>query len=420
MVNVFHHSIPFTSFASKKGMRKLGVYVLFGLIVLSCGLSEIGGSKSNAGPGIWGGSITGGGGGTGALESVCYMIGVDYAKGYDWRSDQASDAVKCSLVVYLDGIPIMKVPVGVAEQISADADMHRVINGSLYTDYTTESETIIKKNGQQLFVYDRPERIADMIIQGQDVYTLGESRSGNGFSLRCNGEVLVSREKGSLIAPLRMDGDSLCFGFCEPIRTATGTIERYYAVYGRSVRNLSLREDLKKVWDVFTVDGEVVYLATLQAVAQPVIIKGEDIRALNVQKGLTILSCSMFKHDGRIGVQGLCKGANGTIKSGLWVDYSPLIMFDNMNISSLCTDGAGICCVLNPVDAKSPGMIYRCGELYQMPQGYSCMGIQSLAMVNGILNVGLSSQKGDNPLLWKDGQLEQVPINGYISQICAY
>ena len=395
------------------------MFILIGLVALSCGLSEVGG-KSNVGGGIWGGPIAGVGGGPGSLESVCYMIGVDYAKGYDWRSNQASETVKCSLVVYADGTPIMKVPVGTAEQASGDADMHRIINGCLYTDYATEKETIIKKNGQKLFAYDSPERIADMIVQGQNVFTLGESRSGSGFSLRCNGEVVVSREKGSLIAPLRMDGDSLCFGFCEPIRISTGTIDRYYSVYGHSVTNLSLREDLKKVWDVCTVDGKVVCLASLKAIAQPVIIKGEDIKALNVSKGYTMLSCSMFKFDGGIGVEGVCKSSGGAMKSGIWIDSTPLVMFDNMNISSICTEGSGVCCVLNPPDAQSPGMIYRCGELYQMPPGYSCMGIQSMAMVNGILNVGLSSQKGDKPLLWKDGQLETVSINGYISQICAY
>ena len=413
------HSVHFTSFASKKVMRNLCIFVVIGFVALSCGLSEIGGGIDEEG-GIWGGPVEVVGGGAGAQESICYMTGVDYVRGYDWRSDQARESVKCSLVVYVDGSPIMKVPVGREEQVCADADMHRIIGGSLYTDYATDTETVIKKNGQLLFRYDSPERISDMIVKDEDVFTLGENRNGSGFSLRKNGEIVISRENGALTAPLRMDGDSLCFGFSEPIRTATGTIERYYAVYGRTVTNLSLREDLKKVWDVFTVDGKVVCLALLQAMAQPVIIKGEDIKALNLAKGLTMISCSMFKVGNGIAVEGMCKSTGGAFKSGIWIDCKPLVMFDNMNISSICTDGTGVCCVLNSSDTNTSGIIYRCGEVFQMPAGYSCMGAQSLAMVNGILNVGLSSLSGDRPLLWKDGQVEIVSINGYISGVSAY
>lgn len=401
-------------------MKNFCVYVLAGLVVLSCGLSEIG-ESSSAGGGIWGGPVAGvGGSGGAALESSCYMIGVDYAKRYDWHSDQSRESVKCSLVVYVDGSPVMKVPAGKDMQVSADADMHRVVDGSLYTDYATDDMTVVKKNGEVLFSYDGPERISDIVVKGQDVFTLGESRKGAGFSLRRNGEVVVSREKGSLISSLRMDGDSLCFGFCEPIRTVTGVIDRYYAVYGQSVTNLSLREDLDKVWDVCAIDGKVVCLASLKAVAQPVVISGGDVSALNVAKGLTMISCSMFMLDGGIGVEGVCKGTDGAIKSGIWINNTPLVMFDNMNVSSLCTDGTGVCCVLNPVSAGSQGKIYRCGEVFLIPEGYTCMSSHGVAMVNGILHVGLSSRNGDQPLLWKDGQLETVSINGYISQICAY
>ena len=395
-------------------MRKLCVVVLLGLIALSCGLSEIGGD-SNVNGGIWGGLS----GGAGSFNSVCYMIAVDYAKDYDWRSDMSRENVKCSLVVYTDGSPVMKVPVGKEEQISADADMHRIIDGSLYTDYATESETIIKKNGELLFQYDGSERIADIIVRDQDVFTLGESRSGSGFSLRKNGEVVMSRDKGSLIAPLRADGDSLCFGFSEPILSTSGTIERYYAVYGQTVTNLSVREDMNKVWDLCSIDGNIVCLASLKAVAQPVIIRGNDIRAVNMESGLTVLSCSLLRLGNSFAVEGVCKTASGALKSGIWVDTNPLVMFEHLNISSVCVDGTGVCCVLNPVDNNTCGLIYRCGDIYKMPQGYSCIGSNSVAMVNGILNVGLSSQKGENPLLWKDGQIDTMSINGYVSWICA-
>ena len=83
------------------------------MTMTSCGIQEIGGEgKDPAGGGIWGGPVSGGQGGSGGLHTVCYMTALDYKKGYDWRSDQARETVKCSLVVFADGVPVMKVPVG--------------------------------------------------------------------------------------------------------------------------------------------------------------------------------------------------------------------------------------------------------------------------------------------------------------------
>ena len=42
-----------------------------------------------------------------------------------------------------------------------------------------------------------------------------------------------------------------------------------------------------------------------------------------------------------------------------------------------------------------------------------------LSIINGILNVGLSSQEGSRPLLWRDGQIDTLSVNGYISGIFA-
>ena len=52
-----------------------------------------------------------------------------------------------------------------------------------------------------------------------------------------------------------------------------------------------------------------------------------------------------------------------------------------------------------------------------MPEGYAVMGKECLKMIDGILHVGLSSRKGCKPVLWKDGDVDTLNINGYISAI---
>lgn len=389
------------------------------LLCISCGLSEVGDAGPNAEGDVWGGPVGDAGGSSGGLESVCYMTAVDYPKGYDWRSDQACGSVRCSLVVYADKIPVMKVPVGQNYHTSSDVDMHRLSGYDLYTDYVSDTETVIRKNGQEIFRYEGAERICGLVARGGDVFTLGESRQGEGFSFRKNGAVVLSRRKAHVAAPLRCDGDSLCFGFREQIQAATGAIDRYYCVYGNKVVNLSLREDIKAVWDVFTSDGQPVLLASLKGVEQPVMICGESLNALNVPKGMTMVSGSMFRVGAQIGVEGVCRTFSGSLRCGIWLGGSLLILFDSPNIASVCTEGLGVSCVVNPSDAGASGKIYRCGELYTMPQGYVCMSADCIDMVNGILHVGLSSFDGSRPLLWRDGLVDTLKINGFISGIKA-
>jgi hypothetical protein len=42
-----------------------------------------------------------------------------------------------------------------------------------------------------------------------------------------------------------------------------------------------------------------------------------------------------------------------------------------------------------------------------------------MALTNGILNVGLSSGFGGWPVLWKDGTVDTLKVNGYISSVTA-
>ena len=75
------------------------------------------------------------------------------------------------------------------------------------------------------------------------------------------------------------------------------------------------------------------------------------------------------------------------------------------------------CCVMNPSLPGQCGRIFRCDEMMDMPEGYVCMGNEAAAAVNGILHVGLSSKKGDRPVLWRDGLSDTLDVNGFITSV---
>ena len=64
--------------------------------------------------------------------------------------------------------------------------------------------------------------------------------------------------------------------------------------------------------------------------------------------------------------------------------------------------------------------IYRSGDIYDIPEGYTVMGTAPLAMVDGILHVGMTSIDGGSPAVWQDGEIKRLGFNGYISSISVW
>lgn len=385
------------------------------LSVLSCGLHEIG-DKTDKGSGdVWTGPSGGGTSGP-AMRSRCYVTCIDYPDGYDWRADREKGSVKCSLVVYSDGVPVMKVPVGDAYEVSSDPDMHRIVSGHLITDYVTSSETVIKMDGVERFRYSAREIMAGVLIREEGIYTLGQYRSGDGFSLRLNGEIILERASGYVLGTLYEDLGTVCFAFAERVVSTDEEIERYYHVTDGKVAQVGLRDDVRKVWDVMTRNGDLFILASLTGIKAPVMIRDNDLQAIEVAPSASVHSCRLFPIGDGCGVEGIYSYMGRYQYNAVWIDGVIHKAFDvGHMISSLTTTDNGVCCLVNPTGPLDRGIIFRNGEEFRMPVGYSSMGVCNVAMVDGILHAGLSSTGRKKPVLWKDGAIDSLDVYGFIS-----
>ena len=394
------------------------VFVLgAGLMLAACGIHELGESVRDTLEGVW----TGPGmnvGSSDPAKTVCYITALDYQDGYDWRSDKEKGSVKCSLVVFADGVPMMKVPVGDAYHISSDVDSHRMIDGHLYTDFSTDDETVIKKDGREVFRYPGREFLQGMLVDGEDIYTLGHSREGDGFSYRKNGEILLEKASGRTFSRLHREDGHICFAYSESIASASGSVERYYRVVDGVPEQAALREDVKKVWDLMTSDGEVCYIASLVGVQGPVLFQGEAKSVLTLPQASSLLTARLSVSQGVVCVEGVLSCRNLALAGILWRCDEHLYTFSpGTTVASWCVDGDGVFCVLNSKSAAVKGVIYRCGDIFEVPLGYVSMGENTMTLVDGILTVGLSSVNGGRPVIWKDGILDTLNINGYISSV---
>ncbi len=398
-------------------MKKILLAAVAALVV-SCGMEEVSRRPPVGGDGVWTGQGMNSGSGNSG-KRVTYVTALDYPDGYDWRTDVEKGSVKCSLVVYADGIPAMKVAVGDEYEVSSDPDMHRMIGGHLYSDFSSDSTTVIKRDGKELVRYDGREMISGLVENGGYVYTLGDSRQGSGFSFRRDGEVILKRDRGSSFGALHHVGDTVSFAFREPVAAVDGlSLERYYHVVNGDVRQAAVREDVKKVWDIAMLGGETYYLASVVGIPAPVLFRGESMRALAMPGSSDMLTCRLLPEDGTMYVEGLCVRDGKSLAGGMWDDEGRnLLLAEGMTISSIFMEGDGICCLMNASSPYHDGIIYRCGETYPMPSGYSSIGSGSAIVINGILHAGLSSFSGGPPIIWRDGKTDTLNVNGFISSI---
>ena len=377
-------------------------------IFVACGLSEVGVPEipeAEEQDGI-----------SSPFRTICCISGFEYPSGYDWNGEPQAGEVRCSLVVFADGVPKIKVPVGDGYEVSRDYDMHRVIQGNLYTFYSKAGRTVIRRNGAPLFRYDGDEVLVDMSVKDNNVYTLAHRRTGGGFAFRKNGNILVERLAGETYGRLWNDGDSLCFAFMQPVALADGMEYRHYIVYDERVERLEVADDIEKIWDLQSGCGIPCILASLESISGTFICRDGSRKRIEMPDSAGMLSCRLFQADSLMGAECMYGYPDGRCESGIWVEGSEYVRFEaGRSIQGLKYERGKAYCVLNPdVDE---GIIYSAGILEKMPQGYFCLDDRALAVHDGSFHVAMSSKNGNRPIIWNDGRTDTLRLNGCVSSI---
>lgn len=132
------------------------------------------------------------------MDTSVYFSCIRMQDDYDWRKDTALRTNRCELVLYKDMEEILSLPVSESSFISPDTDRHRIIDGHLYTDFSNDRETIIKRDGDIILRYPGREYLCGLVYKDGALYTLGQNRDSEGFSLRKDGEVIYMKSSGTI------------------------------------------------------------------------------------------------------------------------------------------------------------------------------------------------------------------------------
>ena len=339
-------------------------------------------------------------------DTVIWLCTVEYPPEYPWRRDTLHQDVTPEIVLYRNYRQVLRFPAG--EGACPDPDMLHIVDGHLYSEDSSMSETVVRRDGSVLYRCEGREMLAGLVEDGQDVYTLSQYRSGEGFSYRRNGELLLSRESGRLYGSLSdpsygqsgalyRDGGDLVFSYHYDLPGSAG-----YSIFRNGSEELSEQGEYH---DIKVIGGRLE-----KAPSTPVLYSWDEVRVWNTGRGV------FWAGTGAMDLSQSTRGA--------W-------MYDT-GIKTLYMMGKGDALVM-PTGKSAVSVwygrdggveVYRWGEGARKLDGlYMYMGDACVSLLGETLALGLTPREhGAGPVVLVDGKARTLDINGYISciKICLY
>lgn len=374
-------------------------------LLTSCGLVEVNPGHDNDADRIWHGPSVN------PDVPTCWSTAFIYPSGEDWRGK--GDCDDCTLAVYAGLTPVLKVKAGKTHEISSDPEKHRVISGHLYTDFSDGETVVVKKDGKEIFRYAGSEKVIRMLVHDESVHTLCVPYDNQGFCYRVDGQAVLERTSGKIFRWLGLSDGVVVFFFSHDIKEASGVSERHYMSKDGTVVLVDLGKDVEKVWDIKLIDGQICAVLALTGRDELVLSKGGERTTL---KGVRdVLTACFLDSDGlcvNVRYMDVAYGQTSVFWNGErgWSRF-----YAGRTASAAYMSDNRLSVVYDAADEFSFGTVI-CGNVnYAVPSVYSVRGLYPMVDMGDALYLGLSSD--DGPVVWIDGKIHPLRINGYIARM---
>lgn len=248
-------------------------------------------------------------------DTSIVVSGVEFPDNYDWQRDTAYGNVCGNLVLFRDGERVTTLAAGLGQQASLAADMHCLSQGHLLSWNVCGDRTVVLKDGKKLLDFPGKEVLKGLLERPDGIYTLGQESSGNAFSLRKDGIVLLS-EEGRVYRSLYEDEGHLYFGFVRDIGESRA---RFLVTDGAAAASRSV-----------TGEGEVLDELMHGGVLYQIVDLGADGTAVCDSKGgqywltrnnyLEFRSLSLIEYGSGVAAEGLIVYNSSYSNSVLWTE----------------------------------------------------------------------------------------------------
>lgn len=363
-------------------------------------------------------------------DSTVYVTGIEYPEGYKWQKDTAYGKVERHLVVFANGKRILRLPVGEEHRLSPDPDMHRIVDGHLYSDFSTEDKTYVARDGETLFSFSGREMMCGFLVRKDTVYTLGRNRSGKGLSLRKNGEVLFKSDEGVPVGDtydsayptgaLYEDNGTLCFAYYIKYKSAYGDYRDWYVYRNGRAEELKLHSDVKEVFDARVHGGEICVVTTMERVeAQPVLFVGDERYVMGYSGAWGVRNFKIVPGGTTLAVKGetLYNRGRSVCCSLLRLNGESTYLDEYARVYDFYLDGEDWGYVMSRYDDLIACFCHNGKKT--ICEGYMhLMSIHCATLFEGEMYAALTPfREGINPSIWKDGDEKELQFNGCLTGI---
>lgn len=346
-----------------------------------------------------------------------FVAGLEFAEDYDWRLDPDYGFSECFMfLAEQDGKRLTDFRVGYESQVSSDADMTRCVGGHVYTDFSTDSETIIKCDGTELFRYPGREMIYGLIEQEDGIYTLGVPREGSGWTYRHNGILLNSSDKGEVTRPPYEDDGTIAFSY-------------EIAEYGHyGSRSCFIVEDGVAfqisppsgctLTDYMKCGGDDVLLLRKSGVSAPMLVRDGVQTVLRLGTGMISGNASFMESDGESAfIGGKVQYSDGSTRNVVWQETDLHTVFPaDFVLERLYPDSGEFLAVGHRIARPSDTAIFLDGNVTAMDAGYVFSSRSCAAFSKGHYCICMNPElPGSAPFFIVDGERTTVEINGWLA-----
>ena len=344
-----------------------------------------------------------------------YLTAVRFPDGYAWDLDTCAVDGEVWIDLYRDGERVRSIPAGA----SVHPDMHRYVGGHLYTDYSTAAETVVSRDGAELFRFEGREALRGFLVREDGIHTLGQDRDGDGFTYRIDGRIVYRSETGMLLgspdgagapggALTEYGEDDVFYACCLP--TERGK-EYHVMRNAERFRTFPIGDGTR---EILVVDGIV---SRVQSKPRGLVLE-VDGKAfpLGLGGGESCLWCRMAAWNGDILALICAKGTGGKRYFLQTADGQRFTPASGETVSDLLSDGKRMGWTVSDGKGSLLRVRWSDGGVTEGTGGYLSCGRCALVR-DGRLYLALTGRDGAPNRFQEDDAHIDIPFNGYFTGV---
>ena len=344
-----------------------------------------------------------------------YLTAVRFPDGYAWDLDTCAVDGEVWIDLYRDGERVRSVPAGA----SVHPDMHRYTGGHLYMDWSTDGETVVSRDGAELFRFEGREALRGFLVREDGVHTLGQDRDGDGFTYRIDGRVLYRSETGAVLgAPDRPGahggafveyGEDVYYTCCFPSERGK---EYHVMRNGERYQAFPASDGTR---DVLFADGKVARIRSKARGGLVLEWDGKESRLVLTGRE-TCLWSRLAPWEGDV-VALVCAQIAGDkrylLQSASGKSFTP---FSGETVSELLCDAKRLGWTVTDARGDLLRVRWSDGAVTEGTGGFLVCGRCAL-LRDGHLLLALTGRDGAPNRLQEDGVRADIPFNGYFTSV---